>query len=212
MAADDASQWFNAVFVGAWIDVPTALPVPADIAEESRQGALRWLAPAADPHRSSVAPSQRMFLGLQHSPDKLLSSGAGTLLVETLHHFIVSRAGPPRPVPTRRHEALLAARTELVPLLAKDAAKLVDKALTDALALAPDADLPGLTPIQLSLPGPPLAGISSWSDGVGLFWFEDRVRVDFLKVEAHGAAPLFRPGLDWFPADLRRRFGARNTP
>lgn len=213
---EDAVKWFAAVFEGRWREVPRSVPVPPAILDESREWAAELLAPAASPYASAHAPLHAMHLGQGTSPDKLVtgSDDGGQpqiVLIETLHHFVVSR--PPQdgasaaPVTSRR-AALETIRADLVPVLATSAGRVVDNTIDDSMAAARQMVSPD-EPVLLSPSALSLSAMSHWSDRVSLFWLRGEAYIDFYKLYRHMAAPLFRPGLNWFPDTLRATYGPR---
>ncbi len=67
-------------------------------------------------------------------------------------------------------------------------------------------ELKGTDPLILSHSDVTINDINNWYDRVNLFWLENRLFIDFLKTY-HGKAPLFSPGLDWYPKELRVKLG-----
>lgn len=215
MNDDDAVKWFAAVFKGHWREVPRSVPVPPTILDESREWAAELLAPASSPYASGQAPIQAMYLGQGTSPDKLVTSRDDggqpqIVLVETMHHFVVSRSPPDGApaTPETSREALETIRADLVPVLAASAGRVVDKTIGDSMAAARQM-VSGDEPVLLSSSSLSLSAMSHWSDRVSLFWLRGEAYIDFYKLYRHMAAPLFRPGLNWFPDTLRATYGPR---
>jgi len=219
MPEDEPTKWFTAVFEGEWLEVPPGIAVPAFILEESMQWAAELLADQSNPYKSGQATSHRMYLGRKLSPDKLLTrceqgEPPWITLIETLHHFIVRRpaSGASLPTPETGADALDIIRTAMVPLLGDSAARVVLKVIGDSSPPAPRKNLLGEHPVLLSVSALPITGMAHWSDRVNLFWLRGEGYIDFYKLYPHMAAPMFRPGLDWYPDRFRSAYGQRLGP
>jgi len=210
--ATDYIRWFEAIFSGQWLEIPTGEPVPDDVSDDSREWAALLLEKRSNPYKEGKIIQRQMFLGLEMAPDKLVTRARSADLdcpleiVETLQHFVVGcpqiqgggsaegkDAATVLPPGVRNHFS--AEAKTIVTTVLQTAGRLPAEVKSDSAVL--------LSPVKM-----PISTITRWSDQVGLFGFAGKFYLDFPKAYSRNAVAIFKTGLDWYPNRLRTKLQA----
>jgi hypothetical protein len=156
-----------------------------------------------------------MFLGLGSSPDKLITifeherNHIRITIYETLQDFVVTREATNGPELTikNHHDALLGIQADFLPILSTVARRIVKEVINASLKTVAPTELGEASPILLSSSRVRINAIRNWFDRVNLFWFDDKLYIGFYKTYPGMAVANFKPGLDWYPQELRTRLG-----
>jgi hypothetical protein len=211
MDNSDYVKWFEAVFKGRWSQLPAEEPISAEVLDDSREWARLLLDDRSNPYSGGRLDEQNMFLGLEKSPDKLITtagvvgSNNGIEIYETLQHFIVKSTPARETKIIEDPKTALAKQAESLNVFSADAKRIVNEVMKTVGALP--NNVYSDSAVLLSTMGMSISAISRWSDLIGLFWFAGELYVDFPKACSGLAVATFRSGLDWYPEDARARLG-----
>ncbi|HXF38303.1 MAG TPA: hypothetical protein VN687_01200 [Blastocatellia bacterium] len=203
-------RWFEAIFKGEWRRVPDGEPIPSDVLDDSSAWASLLLDEKSNPYKSGALIESHMYLGLKMSPDKLVSAVRVDVddiiaITETLQHFIV-QCGKVQDLKSGSvHEAVTTLESTWLKVFSPDARSIVGNVIRTARALPENVAKDSA--VLLSTLKMPIGAITHWFDQAGLFFFAGGLHLDFPKAYPSNAAPIFKPGLDWYPTELRARFG-----
>ncbi len=104
-------------------------------------------------------------------------------------------------------EALLQIQSDFLPMFSEKAGEVI----RNVINVSPEKkviELKGTdNPLILSHSDVIINDINNWYDRVNLFWFENRLFIDFLKTYHGTASPVFDQRFDWYPKELRVKLG-----
>ena len=205
------TTWFINIFKGDWIKVSDQDTLLTGILKDSHTWASLFLADSFNPYKNGNLMKQQMFLGLGTSPDKLVTvseanrSHVQMTIYETLQDFTITCEGVSNTELTGRdrRKALLKIQSDLLSVLSNKARTVVDAVIDESLESEAPME-PGINSLTLlSVSSTSLNAVTHWFDRVNLIWFENKFYIDFYKTYPGTAVGCFRPGLDWYPKELR---------